>query len=62
VRTLETYAFEAADFEFIDVAFGHLTDIALADDSAYDPSEIDLLPPIRVRCLAGQGEKAFEFF
>ena len=62
VRTLETYAFEAADFEFIDVAFGPLTDITLAEDTAYEPSDLDMLPPIRVRCLEGHDERPFEFF
>lgn len=61
-RTMETYAFRDSDLEFIDVAFGPLTDIALADDTAYEPSELDMLPPIRVRCLAGRDEKPFEFF
>lgn len=61
VRTMETYAFRESDFEFIDVAFGPLTDIALADDTAYGPSDLDMLPPIRVRCLTGQDEKPFEF-
>jgi len=46
---------------FIDVAFGPLTDIALADDSAYDPADLEMLPPIRVRCLTGQDGKPFEF-
>lgn len=27
------------DVAFIDVAFGPLTDIALADDTAYDPAD-----------------------
>ena len=62
VRILDTYAFRESDFEFIDVTFGPLTDIALADDTAYEPSDIDMLPPIRVRCLVGLDEKPFEFF
>jgi hypothetical protein len=62
VRTVETFAFRESDFKFIDVAFGPLTDIALADDTAYEPSDLEILPPIRVRCLTGQVEKPFEFF
>jgi hypothetical protein len=62
VQVLDTFAFRASDLEFIDVAFGPQTDIALADDTAYEPSEIDMLPPIRVRCLGGHDEKPFEFF
>ena len=62
VRVLDTLAFRESDFAFIDVAFGPLTDIALADDSAYDPADLEMLPPIRVRCLTGQVEKPFEFF
>lgn len=62
VRVLDTLAFRESDFAFIDVAFGPLTDIALADDSAYDPADFEMLPPIRVRCLTGQAEKPFEFF
>jgi hypothetical protein len=62
VPVLDTFAFRASDLEFIDVTFGPLTDIALADDTAYDPSETDMLPPIRVRCLLGNDAKPFEFF
>lgn len=61
-RILDTYAFRSSDFAFIDVAYGTLTDIALADETAYDPADIDMLPPIRVRCLTGQDGKPFEFF
>lgn len=59
---LETYAFRAFDFKFVDATFGPLTDIALTDDTAYAPSEFDMLPPIRVRCLLGNDAKPFEFF
>lgn len=62
VRVLDTFAFRESDFAFIDVAYGPLTDIALADDSAYDPTDLEMLPPIRVHCLIGQDEKPFEFF
>lgn len=58
---LETYAFRESDFKFVDATFGPLTDIALADDTAYEPSEIDMLPPIRVRCIVGLDEKPFKF-
>ncbi|MES2143764.1 MAG: hypothetical protein V4516_05270 [Pseudomonadota bacterium] len=61
-RILETYAFRASDFAFIDITHGPLTDIALADDTAYETSEIDMLPPIRVHCLLGNDAKPFEFF
>lgn len=61
VQVLDTFAFRASDLEFIDVTFGPLTDIALTDVSAYAPSEMDMLPPIRVRCLGAQVEKPFEF-
>lgn len=62
LRVLETYVFRASDFKFVDATFGPLTDIALADDSAYAPSELDMLPPIRVHCLLGNDAKPFEFF
>jgi hypothetical protein len=61
-RMIDTYAFRETDFAFIDVAFGPITDIALAEDSVYDPIDLDMLPPIRVRCLTGQDGKPFEFF
>lgn len=62
LRVLETYAFRASDFKFVDATFGPLTDIALTDDTAYAPSELDMLPPIRVRCLLGNDARPFEFF
>lgn len=58
---LETYAFRESDLKFIDAAFGPLTDIALADNTAYEHSDLDMLPPIGVRCLDGGDEKPFEF-
>jgi hypothetical protein len=61
-RVLDTYAFRASDFAFIDMTHGPLTDIALADHTVYAPSEIDMLPPIKVRCLLGNDAKPFEFF
>lgn len=61
MRLLETYAFRESDLKFIDAAFGPLTDIALADNTAYEPSDLDMLPPISVRCIAGGDEKPFEF-
>lgn len=60
-RLLDTLAFNSTDFALIDTAFGPLTDIALADNTAYDPADLDMLPPIRVRCLAGGKGKPFEF-
>ena len=61
-RVLSTFAFRRSDFAFIDVAYGSLTDIALADVTAYELADQDMLPPIRVRCLNGQHEKTFKFF
>ena len=61
-RVLSTFAFRRSDFAFIDVAYGPVTDIALADDTAYELADQDMLPPIRVRCLGGPYEKTFEFF
>ena len=61
-RVLQTLAFRATDFAFIDVTFGPLTDIALADQTAYGPSDADLLPAIGVRCLPDSPEKPFQFF
>lgn len=62
VQVLDTFAFRASDLEFIDDTFGPLTDIALTDVSAYEPSELDMVPPIRVQCLLGNDVKPFEFF
>lgn len=62
LRVLETYAFRASDFKFVDATFGPLTDIALTDNTGYAPSELDMLPPIRVHCLLGNDAKPFEFF
>ena len=61
-RVLETFAFRSSDFAFIDVAYGPLTDIALADDMAYEFSDVEMLPPIKVRCPSGQVGTPFEFF
>ena len=61
-RVLDTFAFRASDFGFIDVTFGPLTDIALADQTAYDPSDVDMLPAIGVRCLPDSRERPFRFF
>ena len=61
-RVLLTFAFRRSDFAFIDVAYGPVTAIALADDTAYELADQDMLPPIRVRCLNGQHDKTFEFF
>lgn len=61
LRVLETYAFRASDFNFVDSTFGPLTDIALADVSAYGPSELDMLPPIKVQCRLVNDLEPFEF-
>lgn len=60
-RVLSTFAFRISDFAFIDVAYVPLTDIALAENTAYEPSDLDMLPPIRVHCLAEGNGKPFEF-
>lgn len=62
VQVLDTFAFRASDLEFIDSTFGPLTDIALTDVSAYAPSEMNMLPPIRVQCRFANDVKPFEFF
>lgn len=61
VRVLETYAFRASDFEFIDVSFGPLTDIALQDSTYPEELDADMLPPVGVRCLSEPVGKPFEF-
>lgn len=62
VPVLDTFAFRASDLEFIDYTYGPLTDIALTDVSAYAPSELDMVPPIRVQCRLVSDVKPFEFF
>ncbi len=62
VRLLDTYAFREADFEFIDVTDGPLTDIALQDSTYPEELPADMLPPVGVRCLSEPGGKPFEFF
>ena len=61
VRVLDTYAFRASDFEFIDVAFGPLTDIALQDSTYPEELDPDMLPPVGVQCLSEQDGKPFAF-
>lgn len=61
VRVLDTYAFREADFEFIDVTDGPLTDIALQDSSYPEELDPDMLPPIGVHCLSNPTGKPFEF-
>jgi hypothetical protein len=61
-RILETYAFRVSAFSFIGAVNGPLAYIALDEDAAYDPAMFDNLPPVGVRCLAGQPDKLFEFF
>ena len=61
VRVLSTFAFRESDFDFIDVAFGPLTDIALQDSTYPEELDPDMLPPIGVRCLSEPDGKPFEF-
>lgn len=61
VRVLDTYAFRASDFEFIDVAFGPLSDIALQDSTYPEELDPDMLPPVGVQCLSEQDGKPFAF-
>jgi len=61
VRVLETFAFRESDFEFIDVAFGPLTDIALMDSSDPESSNLKMQPPILVECLPEGSEVPFRF-
>jgi hypothetical protein len=62
VRVLDTYAFRKSDFEYVDDAFGLLTDITMQDERAWVPADIHMLPPIGVHCLSEPGGKLFEFF
>ena len=62
LATLNALAASEQHARVNDVAYGPLTHIALADDMAYELSDLDMLPSIRVRCLNGQVEKPFEFF
>ena len=61
VRMLETRAFRESDFEFIDVAIGPLTDIALMDSSDPESSNLKMLPPILVECLPEGSWPPFRF-
>lgn len=61
VRMLETLAFRESDFEFIDVAIGPLTDIALMDSSDPDSANLKMLPPILVECLPDDAGVPFRF-
>lgn len=60
-RVLETFAFRASDFAFIDVAFGPLTDIALLDSSHPEAADTAMQPPILVECLSGPSGGPFRF-
>jgi|GEM_PF-1703512 len=51
-RVLETFAFRASDFAFIDVAFGPLTDIALLDSNETEAEDMSMQPPILVECIS----------
>lgn len=61
VRVLDTFAFRASDFEFIDVAFGPLTDIALIDSSVPESKDLNMQPPILVECLPQDSRVPFQF-
>lgn len=60
-RVLETYAFRASDFAFIDMAFGSLTDIALLDTSDEGAEDVVMQPPIPVECLSDPSGNPFRF-
>jgi hypothetical protein len=60
-RVLETFAFRASDFAFIDMAFGPLTDIASLDSSQTEAGDMSMQPPILVECLPGTSGSPFRF-
>jgi len=61
VRVLDTFAFREKDFEFIDVAFGPLTDIALMDSTVPESAHLDMQPPVLVECLPKGSSLPFRF-
>lgn len=61
VRVLETFAFRESDFEFIDVAFGPLTDISVMDSSDPESANLKMLPPVLVECLPAEAGVPFRF-
>lgn len=60
-RVLETFAFSASDFAFIDMAFGPVTDIALLDSSHPEAADTAMQPPILVDCISDEGGSPFRF-
>jgi hypothetical protein len=60
IRVLNTFAVRETDFALIDVAFGPLSDIALSEDTSYDPADLAILPPTALRRLAGQPDTPVE--
>ncbi|MCA3508027.1 MAG: hypothetical protein IOD01_12225 [Rhodobacter sp.] len=60
-RVLETFAFRASDFAFIDMAFGPVTDIALLDSSHPEAADTAMQPPILVECISDEGGSPFRF-
>ena len=60
-RVLETYAFRASDFAFIDMAFGPLTDIALLDSQDEGAEASEMQPPILVECVLNAADTPFRF-
>ena len=60
-RVLETFAFRASDFAFIDMAFGPMTDIALLDSSEIEAEDMSMQPPILVECISDEGGSPFIF-
>ena len=60
-RVLETFAFRASDFAFVDVAFDPLTDIALLDSNETEAEDMSMQPPILVECVSDSSGSPFEF-
>jgi hypothetical protein len=60
-RVLETFAFRASDFAFIDMAFAPVTDIALLDSSHPEAADTAMQPPILVECISDEGGRPFRF-
>ncbi len=60
-RVLETFAFRASDFAFIDMTFGPVTDIALLDSSEIAAEDMAMQPSILVECISGEGGSPFRF-
>lgn len=61
VRVLETFAFRESDFEFIDVAIGPPSDIALMDSSDPESDNLRMQPPTLVECLPEGSSTPFRF-